>query len=265
MKTITIANQKGGCGKTTTALMLAYGLAEAGYRTLLIDMDSQENSSWTLGKSGADAGEKTTSGDFFSPQLFSGWQNPTPSDPNLFWCALLSPLSDRRQNLPLSALRDALGQLTENFDYVVLDTPPALGRTLLMALMASDGVIIPMLADIYSMQGLAMEAETIEECRKRGNPSLRICGLLLCRYSGRSRLSRSIREQLEQYAGKVGTKVYQSTIRESVAIRECQYLRKNLFRDYAKEKVTEDARAFIREFLQDMQEEEGCRIELYTV
>ena len=262
MKTITIANQKGGCGKTTTALMLAYGLAEAGYRTLLIDMDSQENSSWTLGKSGADEGGKTTSGEIFSPQLFSGWQNPTPSDPNLFWCALLSPLHDRRNNLPLSALRDALGQLAENFDYVVLDTPPALGRTLLMALMASDGVIIPMLADIYSMQGLAMEAETINECRKRGNDSLRICGLLLCRYSGRSRLSRSIREQLEQYAGKVGTKVYQSTIRESVAIRECQYERKNLFRDYAREKVTEDARAFIREFLQ---EEEGCRIELYTV
>lgn len=63
--------------------------------------------------------------------------------------------------MPLSALRDALGQLTENFDYVVLDMSPALGRTLLMALMASDDVIIPMLADIYSMQGLAMVRKTM--------------------------------------------------------------------------------------------------------
>lgn len=248
MRTITIANHKGGCGKSTTAMILTQGLARRGFRVLLIDLDSQGNTSYSL----SDDIEKIPVSKFFSEKNIDIFRPKVGMDPKIFaatseWC-----LSDQRQKFSISDFKQVLERVSALFDYVVIDTAPALNELLIVAISVSDRVIIPMQADIYSMQGLSREIDIIEDIRERTNKPIAIAGLLLLRYNPRSSLSKSIYNQLGTIADKFGTKVYKATIRESIAIKECQYLKANLFRDYKRNKVVEDCNAFIDEFLSDL-------------
>lgn len=248
MRTITIANHKGGCGKSTTAMILTQGLARRGFRTLLIDLDSQGNTSYSLG----DEVEKIPVSKFFSEKKIDMFRPKGGLDPLLFAVTSEWSLSDPRQKFSILAFREALERVSPLFDYVVIDTAPALNELLVLAISVSDRVIIPMQADIYSMQGLSREIDIIEDIRERTNQPIEIAGLLLLRYNPRSSLSKSIYNQLGTIADKLGTKVFKATIRDSIAIRECQYLKGNLYRDYKRNKVVADCNEFIDEFLSDL-------------
>lgn len=240
-----IINQKGGVGKSTTAHAVAAGLSLKGYRVLAVDMDAQMNLSYTyradtegatvlsmlLGEATAkDVIQHTEDGDIIpASKALAGAD------------AFISSTGKEYK------LREALEPVKKSYDYIILDTPPALGILTINALTACDSIIIPAQADIYSIQGIAQLVETMRPVQKYCNPALRIEGILLTRYSNRTVLSREVAEMIEQQATVLGTKVFHTTIREAVAVKEAQITRNSLYRYAPKAKVTEDYRAFVDE------------------
>jgi chromosome partitioning protein len=249
MQIITIATQKGGEGKTTTAAALASGLTLKGYRVLAIDLDPQKSLTYIFGgtsegatvldvltgKSDAQQAIQQTSGG----DLIAGHAALTQIDP------LLGDDIGKQFRL-----KKALQPLAEKYDYVVLDTPPALGTLTANALTACNSLIIPAQADISSLQGIAQIWKTVKGAREYINPELSIAGILLTRFNDRATLNRDIRKQLDEtIAPALGTKLFQATIREAVAVREAKYKQIPLFKYAPKANVTEDYLAFIDEFL----------------
>lgn len=249
MKIIGIVNQKGGVGKSTTAAALAAGLFIKGEKVLSVDLDAQGNLTGTLRADtegatalgvltgevkAADAVRETDTGDVI------------PSSPMLAGAdAYIEGVGKEYR------LKEALETLAGRYDYIVIDTPPALGILTVNALTASTGIVIPAQADIYSLQGIGRLYDTITPIRKYTNAALAIHGILLTRYSTRNVLSREAREMAEQMAERMGTKVFEATIREAVAVKEAQMLRKSIFSYAPKAKVTEDYTRFIAELLED--------------
>lgn len=246
-RTLAIINQKGGVGKSTTAEALAAGLTLKGYSVLSIDLDAQCNMTYTAGArtDGAtalgvltgeipakDAIQHTESGDIIpASKALAGAD------------AFISETGKEYR------LREALEPIRGSYDYIVLDTPPALGILTINALTACNSVIIPAQADIYSLQGVEQLAETIKPVKKYTNPALTIEGILLTRYSPRSVLSREVAELAEQLAAKLGTKLFKTTIREAIAVKEAQISQRSLFSYAPKAKVTEDYSRFIAEII----------------
>lgn len=146
-------------------------------------------------------------------------------------------------------LKEALESIKGRYDYIIVDTPPALGILTVNALTACDSVIIPAQADIYSLQGIEQLAETMKPVKKYCNPALRIEGILLTRYSPRSVLSREVAELAEQLAAKLNTKLFKATIREAIAVKEAQISQQSLYSYAPKAKVTEDYTALIDELI----------------
>lgn len=247
-----IINQKGGVGKSTTAEALTAGLILKGYKTLAVDLDAQTNLSYTFGASteGAtalgvltdqvkamDAIQHTQSGDIIAA-------NKALAGADAF-------ISDTGKEY---RLKEALEyghpeSVKESYDFIILDTPPALGILTINALTACDSVIIPAQADIYSLQGISQLAETMEPVRKYCNPALAIEGILLTRYNARSILSREIAELAEQLADKLKTRLFKTSIREAIAVKEAQISQQSLYSYAPNAKVTGDYAAFIDELL----------------
>jgi len=248
MKTVTITNQKGGTGKTSTALALGAALKTKGYKVLMIDMDAQGNMSYTINAKTngatvlgvltnevkiADAIQTTENGDVIaSSKALSGAD------------AIICDTGKEYR------LREALESISKKYDYCIIDTPPALGILTINALTASDSVIIPAQADIYSIQGIEQLAETIKPVKKYCNPKLEIEGILLTRYSPRAVLSREVSDLAGKLAESIGTKLFNTAIREAITVKEAEISRRSLF-DYApKSGVAEDYMNFTEEFLQ---------------
>lgn len=228
MRIISVANQKGGTAKTSTAHALATGAAYKGKRSLAIDFDPQGNLSFIMGADASRAGayelmkqqakaaqivQYTSQGDIIPASLnlaaadieFSGKPGR-----DFFLQAALEPLQDA-------------------YDVVVIDTPPTLGTLLVNALTASDEVIIPMNADILSLQGLYQLAETIDQVKSFCNKGLKVTGILLTRYSGRTVLARDIKETIEAKCAELGIPLLNTVIRDGVAVREAQTTQESLF------------------------------------
>lgn len=249
MEVIVIANQKGGIGKTTTAVAVASVLRSKGYKTLLIDADQQGNSTDTYRAQieGVatlydvildehiplnDAIQELENGDIVA------------SDPLL-----------REGDAKLSG--DAEGEYRmlnaieglDGYDYVIIDTAPAVNLVLRNCLIAADKVVIPVTADRYGLQGLAQLYETITAIKKRQNKNLKIAGLLLVKFNNRTILSKEIKESLEKRAASMDTKLFETTIRESTKAKEAQALRTTLI-NYAPTSTTaEDYNAFVDELI----------------
>lgn len=248
MKTITVTNQKGGVGKTTTALMLSEGLSRKGHRVLAIDSDPQGNLSYTARVESS----KSALYSIFTGELET---EKAISKSALGFDCITGGKELSRVELEFNEtgreylLREILDPIKEEYDYCIIDTPPTLSLLTVNALTASDSVIIPMSTDAYSLQGLDALITLIGRVRKYSNPSLEIDGILLIKYNSRSIMARQIKDQLGDIARGYGTRLYDSTIREAVAIREAQFLKKGIFSDNAKSNVKTDCNNFINEVL----------------
>lgn len=255
MKVITVTNQKGGTGKSTTTLALAGGLSLKGYSVLSIDLDAQCNMTYTTGAK-TDGGTilGVLTGEIKAGDAIQSteWGDFIPANKALIGADMFITETGKEHKL-----KEALEPIEGNYDFIVLDTPPALGILTINALTACDSVIIPAQADIYSLQGIERLSETIKAVRKYANPNLTIAGILLTRYSRRSILNREVAELAEQTAAKLETRLFKTTIREAVAIRESQISQRNLYEYAPKAKVTEDYICFIEELLEEENKDNG--------
>lgn len=251
-KRITLANQKGGVAKTTTSLALAAGLSNRGYHVLGIDLDPQSNFSLSSGIDTVDLEE--TLYDVFKKNASI---NDILLTSSLGYDVLPGGLSlagadmDFTQTGREYMLREALEALNKAYDYIIIDTPPTLGILTTNAMAASDSVIVPMAADLYSIQGLSQLNGLISNVRKYCNKNLKLAGLLITKYHGNQNISKAVSEKIAQIAQELNTRVFTTKIRESVAIRESQLLQSDIFKDAPRANATVDYADFIDELLKE--------------
>ena len=246
-KALAIINQKGGVGKSTTALAIGAGLSLKGYSVLFIDLDAQGNLSYTLG---ADTKGYNAMGVLERPETAKEEIQHTPqgdiiaSSPKLAGADKLLEETGKEYRL-----KEALDSLQGAYDYIIVDTPPALGILTINALTACTGAIIPAQADIYSLQGIAQLNSTRETVKKYCNPSLSIMGIVLTRFNGRSIIRREVAEMLERTAEQLHTKLYTSKIRECTALVEAQATKQNIYSYAPRSNATADYKALVDEIL----------------
>lgn len=252
MPVITLSTEKGGTAKTTSAVLLASCLRRKGLRVLLIDLDQQRNLSRLLN---ANTGTAGTSISLFLKTAAAGdiIQHTEQGDiiaagKNMQVADIALKDTTGKEYL----LRDGLADIKKEYDFIIIDCPPALGVATVNALTAADIVIIPIEAAGFSMDGLDDVMDTIGQVKKYCNQHLQIGGVLLTRYDVNSNLSRAMVEIAGEVAEKLGTKLYKTPIRNSVKVREAQFLKKDLF-DYAGTcNPAKDYEAFTDELLQDI-------------
>jgi chromosome partitioning protein len=227
---IAIANQKGGVGKTTTAINLAAALASKGRKTLLLDLDPQANSSMSfvdtrqLKSSIYDAltGDSVTLPDIV---------RPADRIPNLFIAPSTIALAKIEAKLlgELDShfrLKDATQSVRDSYDYIIIDTPPTLGIITVNALVAATHVLIPIQASYFALEGTDDLLETIDKIKVRANPQLQILGALITMYDKRTLLAKDIYEQIRNV---FGIKVFETVITKSVRLEESPAYRESIF------------------------------------
>lgn len=246
---VAIANRKGGVGKTATAHALGAGLRRRGSRVLFIDLDSQCNLTDALGvdvktveASSLDVLEGSSEASEVILQTEGG--DLLPATPQLATADKVIDGVGKEYRL-----RDALQPIARRYDFIIIDTPPALGVLTINALTASNKVIIPAQADLYSLTGIEQLYGTIGAVQHFTNKKLKIDGILVTRYVGRSIISKDMRSNLEDVAKIIETKVYKTSIRECIAVKEAQATHKDIFSYSLKSNASKDYEAFIEEFL----------------
>ena len=219
-RVLAITNQKGGVGKTTTTVNLAAGLAESGKRVLVVDLDPQGNA--TMG-SGIDkrALEQTvyhvllglSTADAVRTRANAGGYDIIPANRELAGAEVEMVDLEHRE----MRLKTALGRIADEYDFILLDCPPALNLLTLNGLVAADAVVIPMQCEYYALEGLSDLVNTIRKVKQALNPGLYIEGLLRTMFDPRNLLAQQVSAQLEQH---FGDKVYQTIIPRNIRLAE---------------------------------------------
>ena len=252
MKTIVLTNQNGGVAKTTTAYALVIGLHNQGNNVLIVDSDPQSNLSYTAG---VDDNDKNTLYD-----VLKGDCKPGDAIRHLDkWLDIMSVgLQGTAADMELASrtgreymLKEAIEaiQASNDYTYVVIDTAPTLGLLTLNALTAADLAIIPVNVEAYSLQGMEQLNGFFENVRKYTNPDLKVSGILLTRYNERLNITQALKGNVDKAAQVMNTRVFDTKIRESVAVRETQLLRSDIYTEAPKATATIDYKAFVHEFM----------------
>ena len=248
-----IGNQKGGVGKTSTAHALTTGLARKGKRVLAVDIDPQANLTYALGGNDQTAGVN---------EILHAQVDIKETIQHLSQCDLI-PSSLRLVSAELDfqemgreyLLKESLNAISGEYDYIVLDAPPSLGLLTINALTASSDVVITLGADIFSVQGLSQFYKTITKTKKYTNPSLKIAGLLITRYSDRAIMSKDLKDLIDEQAAKLETKMYHTVIREGIAVKEAQTQKSSIFTIAMRSNPAQDYLNFIEEYLERIDED----------
>lgn len=226
---VALANQKGGVGKTTTAVNLGAALAQAGRRILVVDVDSQANATSHLGYD-----KRTVETSIYDVLVR---ERPVaevavtttrlgldlvPSSPDLAGAEVEMVRMMRRERM----LRRGLEAVRAHYDYVLIDPPPSLGLLTINALTAADSVVIPVQAEYLALEGLSQLVSTIERVRERLNPSLHVLGLLLTMYDRRTNLAAEVEADLRQHFSSL---VFQTVVPRSIRLSEAPSFGETIF------------------------------------
>ncbi len=227
---IAITNQKGGVGKTTTAINLSAALATKGFRTLLIDVDPQANSSMSFVDVHA---LEVSMYDVLAEEdvLLSDILLEADKVPQLFIAPSSIALAKVEAKLlgDLEAhfkLKDAVDKIRDQYDYIVIDTPPTLGLITVNALVASTHVLIPIQSSYFALEGTDDLLETVDKIKNRANPDLQILGVVITLFDKRTILSRDIQAEIGQVFGE---KLFETRISKSVRLEESPAYKESIF------------------------------------
>lgn len=254
MQIISVANIKGGVGKTSVCSVAAAGLAEKGYKVLLIDSDPQTNLTMCF------LSEQSEE----LPSLYYVYNQTRKID------EVKIAINDRVDLVPgdfslcnadmqfvsvgrLKILKRAIESIKPAYDFVMIDTPPNLGILSLNAFIASDCLIVPMAADSFSLKGIRLLKQTLDDVSEEMGRSLSVAGILLTRYNCRTNVSKVLENSINAAAELLDTTVFLNRIRQAVVVQESQLAKADLFTYVPNAPVTGDYRGFVDELLRRME------------
>ncbi len=247
-QTIVLTNQKGGVGKTTTSAALVAGLAKKEKRVLAIDLDPQGNLGFSFGLDIENGNTlfEALKGDV---PIYDAIQRKSGIDfirSNILLSGVAEVVKSEKREL---LLKNLLAPVERFYDYIIIDTPPAFNVLTLNGYSAADYLIIPMSAEILSLVGLTQLRETYETIRKTVNPDLKVMGILMTSFDGRRGLSWEVKEMADGVAAQLGTKVFDTVIRSSVAVAEAPAHGENIIEYAPRSNAARDYKAFVEEVL----------------
>ncbi|MCP1102531.1 chromosome partitioning protein [Aequitasia blattaphilus] len=251
-KVIVLTNQKGGVGKTTSSAALVAGLQKCGNQVLAIDLDPQGNLGFSLGVNIEDG---HTIYEVLKGEIAPGdairhtedYGDIITSNILLSEAELFLKGEDRKLRL-----KKALETLKHRYDYIIIDTPPALNILTVNAYSAADELIIPMAAEILSLVGLVQLKETIQAVKESINPRLHVLGILMTKFFKSTTLSKDVLDMASSVAGQIGTIVFETKIRNSVRVAEAPAHGMSIFDYSPTSNPAHDYRVFVAETVERM-------------